>query len=114
MTPQLARLLADPSRVAEMPAEEIPALLGQLERLRAELWRRMISATASENGRSGIPAEGLPLSLAEAARMLRTSPDTLYRKWRKLPFAYKDPIDGRVKFSLAGIDKYLRQHHKKD
>ena len=45
--------------------------------------------------------------VAEAAALLRTSRDSLYSKWSKLPFAFKDPIDGRVKFSRNGIQKYI-------
>jgi helix-turn-helix protein len=49
------------------------------------------------------------LDIAEAARRLKTSADSLYRKWGKLPFAYKDPIDGKLKFRAKGIDAYIER-----
>ena len=40
----LVMALGDVNRVRETPVEEIPALLGQLERLKAMLWHRLVVA----------------------------------------------------------------------
>ncbi len=61
-------LQADPSHI---PAEAIPALLGELERLRAELWARLMRPPADGQGSSGAadPLAGLrclsPRAVAE-------------------------------------------------
>ncbi len=39
--PKLDELLAEPGKVNNLPAEAIPVLLGNLERLRATLWARL-------------------------------------------------------------------------
>src|SRR5262249_27372874 len=40
--PELSLVLADPRRLADLRVEQIPALLGALEALRAGLWARML------------------------------------------------------------------------
>ena len=45
MTPELVHLLEDPARVAELPAEKIPAVLGELEQLKAIVWARMMGGS---------------------------------------------------------------------
>ncbi len=51
---------------------------------------------------------GLVLTIEEAAARLRTSEDSLYRKRRSLRLGYRDPLDGRIKFTLHEIDEYIR------
>jgi len=48
------------------------------------------------------------LTIEEAAARLRTSEDSLYRKRRSLRLGYRDPLDGRIKFTLHEIDEYIR------
>ncbi|MCZ6750383.1 MAG: hypothetical protein O7E51_00975 [Acidobacteria bacterium] len=38
---KLAELIADPSKVAITPSKAITIMLGEFERLRAELWSRL-------------------------------------------------------------------------
>ena len=44
LVPGLADLLQDAQRISEMPLEAIAAVLGDLERLKAILWRWLLSA----------------------------------------------------------------------
>lgn len=103
----LADLLANPERVTEIPAQSIPGLLGDLERLRTTLWARMMSA--SSNGQLEPPAEGDQLLTVEvAARKLDVSKDWLYRRTAKLPFTIR--LGPRqLRFSVRGIERYIRQ-----
>ena len=43
----LPYLLADPARLHDVPAEKIPALLGELEQVRAMLWSRLTAPAAA-------------------------------------------------------------------
>ena len=40
----LAHIVANPARVADLRAEDVPALLGVIEQLRVALWARMVRA----------------------------------------------------------------------
>ena len=40
--PKLAEMIADPDKVADLPPEAVPSMLGELERLRALLWARLV------------------------------------------------------------------------
>lgn len=62
--------------------------------------RRDEAASASASGSEIV-------LLPEAAQVLGTSEDTLYSKWPKLAFAFKDPLDGKIKFRRSGIAKYI-------
>jgi len=100
---ELADLLRDPARVAEIPPEAIPGILGDVEWLRAALWARML--TARNNGQRETPEGPLEpksqerqdkgrasaanslLSVDAVATQLACKPSTV-RKWisrRRLP-----------------------------
>jgi hypothetical protein len=68
-----------------------------------------LAATLGTNGRPNATVEDEVVDIAATARLLRTSVDSLHRKWKKLPFAFKDPIDGRLKFRRSGIERYVAQ-----
>ncbi len=94
--------------IAEAAVAELPALLGELERLKALAWQRM-TATA---GTKEPAAQDEILGVDEAALYLRVSVDSLYRKRKRLGLGYLDPIDGRLKFSRAQLDGYLRRQRR--
>ena len=55
------------------------------------------------------------LNVAEAAVMLKTTKDHLYRHWEEYPFAFKW-TPRQLRFSLKGIQDYIarkleEQHH---
>ena len=98
-------LVDDPTRVSAVPAEAIPAVLGELERLRACLWTRLTAP--QREAQAGNPTDGDRLLTAkEAAAKLGTSADWVYRHSRNLPFTVR--IGRKVLFSEAGIERYIR------
>ena len=86
--------------VKELPPEQLPRLLGELEEIRCTAIARL-SAPA--------PVQSQPdelLDVAEAARRLGLSRDYLYRHSREFPFTRR--IGKRLLFSISGMEKYLR------
>ena len=101
----LEALSALEAALAEVSPQEVPALLGGLERVRAALWARMMSASSDGYGRAHA-AEDRLLTVEEAAGKLGVSPDWLYR--RRLPFTVR--LGPRqLRFSAQGIERYIRQ-----
>ncbi len=95
MTPDLlAQLFQDPARAAEVPAEEIPAVLGELERIRTGLWARMMSAAARDGQseatgevqgqRARLPRELSPREIGERLGLSPRSVHDLLRT-KRLP-----------------------------
>ncbi len=86
--------------VREMPSDELPRLLGELEEIRCTALARLTS-----------PAPALPqdqlLDVDQAAQRLGVSSDYLYRHSREFPFSRH--IGKRLLFSSSGIDKYLNR-----
>lgn len=91
---------ADAIRAAD--AHELPAIVGELEALKAVAWSRMIAPPRERD-------EGADLNVSadEAARRLGLSKDYLYRHADELPFTVK--IGRRVLFSARGLEKWNRQ-----
>jgi excisionase family DNA binding protein len=77
-SPDLAHIVANPARVADLRSEDVPALLGALEELRAALWAHMLRAAApvarDPTGRTG---EQL-LTVAEVATELKFTRGYVY------------------------------------
>jgi hypothetical protein len=48
------------------------------------------------------------LDIAEAAEVLNTSKDWLYRNWKKLPFVVQ-LSPRQIRFSLQGIARYVEE-----
>ncbi len=93
---RFAALLAEASAIgAELDAAHVPAALGELERIRVELWARL-SAPAS--------ADRL-LTAEQAAERLGISTSALYR--RRWPFR-AEVTPGRTRYSEAGIERFIR------
>lgn len=73
MTLTLADIAQDPTRLGETPPEAIPALLGDLERLRAELWTLLVAPRRPD------PVEGEQyLNADEAAKLLSIPKSYVY------------------------------------
>ncbi len=87
--------------VRELPAEELPDLLGQLEAAKATAWARLTAPSPLAQ-----PHDEL-LDVAEAARRLGISADYLYRHQKQYPFTRRQ--GRRLLFSALGIDRYLGQ-----
>ena len=91
----------------ELPAGELPRLIGELEEIR-------VTAMARLTG----PAPAQPqqhdelLDTAQAAHRLGISKDFLYRNHRGFSFTRR--VGRRLLFSSAGIEKYIRQQSRVD
>jgi predicted DNA-binding transcriptional regulator AlpA len=54
------------------------------------------------------PGEDRLLDITEAAEILKTTKDYLYRHWRELPFAF-ELSPRQIRFSLKGIHTYIEE-----
>jgi hypothetical protein len=104
----LEQVLLNPKLLDSMPRACLVKLYQEAARVEAELRARLLAQTQATG--ANVPATlEPPLNLGQAAALLATSKDTLYRKWQQLPFAYKDQLDGQIKFSRAGLESYMRK-----
>lgn len=111
-TLSLDALAADPSLIPSLPPHIQADLYRQAARLEADLRAYLLTAGRPAQDDQHAAADKA-LTIGEAATLLCTSKDSLYRKWRRLDFAYRDPLDGRVKFSRAGLERYVDHHLKR-
>jgi hypothetical protein len=79
--------------------DELPELLGELERIRAAAWSRLSTPPREES-----EADRL-LDASEAAAMLGIEVSGLYR--RRWPFRVEVSA-GRTRYSLHGIQRFIR------
>ena len=81
--PDLTALLADPSRIAEVPVGDVPALLGDLERVRATLWARLTAPVPpTANGQAALDVVD---DIGEVARIVRRSVSWVRKQGHTLP-----------------------------
>lgn len=93
--------------VDQAAPEQCPRLIGELERLKASLWLRM----AAPAHRQATPQPDCLLTAEEVAQRLRVTKEYVYRHARKYPFTVRE---GRyVRFSQAGLTRYLDRHQGK-
>ena len=92
--------------VSSLPLEAIPALLGNLEQLKAALWARLNEPRSTEDGGPRGESEGSRyLKPEEAARVLGVSVRWLYSHHRQLPFARKLSRK-TLRFSESGLRRW--------
>jgi excisionase family DNA binding protein len=84
----------------ELPAGELPRLLGELEEIRCTAMARLTAPAPAQ-----AQADEL-LSAPEAARRLGISQDYLYHHHGDLPFTRR--VGRRLLFSALGIEKYIK------
>ena len=111
MTPEtLATLLSDPSRADALPREELPEVLGQVERLKAVLWARLATPEVAGNGRPVSDTERASgdrlLTVQELAERLNVDDRWIYRKADDLPFTRRLG-DRTLRFSEQGVQRWL-------
>jgi excisionase family DNA binding protein len=97
-------------QLATAASQEIPGLLGQLERIRADLWRRMMSA-AAEHGHPQAAGEGdHPLTPEQAATYLGLTVAQLMRRKEipRLPYGRRT-----VRFCRDDLDRWLASRHQR-
>jgi predicted DNA-binding transcriptional regulator AlpA len=95
--PDLAALLADPTRV---PVEQIPDAIGELERAKAVLWARLTTPVSTNGG-----GEDRLLTAEDVSQQTTLSLRWLYRHADALPFTRR--VGRKVLFSSAGLAKWL-------
>src|SRR5262245_12520300 len=103
--PTLDQVARDRAVLDDLPAEVLIELRRQCRHLHDDLDAALLRSQARWAARA-TEVERVVL-VEEAAKMLATSEDTLYSKWRHLPFAFKDALDGKIKFRVSGITQYL-------
>jgi hypothetical protein len=85
-----------------LPAESLPGVIGELERLKARAWLRIgeprQTAQATEDDRL--------IGVKEAAGLLGTTPSSLYKRAAEYPFTVHQ--GRRLLFSLRGLREYIR------
>ena len=109
MTAELSTLAANPSRVVDVAPEALPALLGELEALRATLWARLQGASVPAtppHQRDGNPTgEDRLLTVGEVAVRLGVDRRWVYRKADALPFTRR-LSRGTLRFSERGLERW--------
>jgi excisionase family DNA binding protein len=86
----------------ELPPEELPGLLGEIEQVRYTAIARLTApplSTFSEHDQL--------LDVKEAAPRLKVGEDYLYKHAKEFPFTRR--MGRKVLFSSAGIDRYIQQ-----
>ena len=104
MRPELERVLM---AAKELPIDELPHLLGELEEIRATALARM-TAPASVQPQQHDEL----LDTGETAHRLGISKDFLYRNHRRFSFTRR--VGRRLLFSSLGIERYIRQQERID
>ena len=105
-TPMMSTLFGSLEQIiTNVSLSDCPGIVGELERMKAVLWARMM---ASRNPvQSDQPTDDRLLTVKEAAEKLGTTKDYLYRHSQDLPFTVR--LGPRhLRFSLNGIDRYIR------
>jgi hypothetical protein len=103
----LAEILADPRKTRAIPADAVPDLLAELERMKAILWAQLM--VSLKNGQT-VPDGDRLLGAKETATRMGVSLDYVY-KTKTFPFAVKE--GRRLLFSQRGLDQYLLEKMNK-
>jgi hypothetical protein len=85
----------------EIPAEELPELIGQLEAVKATAWARLSAPAPAMDSHDEL------LSVEVAAERLGVSKDYLYRHSQEYAFTRRQ--GRKLLFSALGIEKHIRQ-----
>ncbi len=106
-TRALAELVADPSRLEDLPEEDLVDVVAELERLRARAWGRL-SRPSGNGGADGRrqPDPDQMLTVKEAAEILGVEERWLYDRSDSLPFARK-LAPRTLRFSERGLYRWL-------
>ena len=85
----------------ELPVQELPRLLGELEEVRCTAMARLTSPAPVQSQSDEL------LDVAEAARRLGLSRDYLYRHSHEFRFTRR--VGRKLLFSNSGIEKYIKR-----
>jgi hypothetical protein len=103
-----AQVVGDPALVLDVDAAALPGLLAQLTTTAAAVAARL--STIEPRGAETTPSSGGDrlLTAKEAAVVLNLSTDFLYKHEAAKPFRVR--IGSEVRFSLAGIQRFIERH----
>ncbi len=101
----MRRLLELKEEIGELAPQEIPAVLGELEELKAAAWAQLLGPANGAHPAESKPQDGRWLTAVEAAALLRVTPRWLYRHQKKLPFA-RQLSRKCLRFSEAGLRRW--------
>jgi hypothetical protein len=87
----------------DLPVEELPELIGQLEAAKATAWARL---TTPSNGTQDYDQL---LNVQTAAARLGVSEDYLYRHHQQYSFTRRQ--GRKLLFSAVGIEQFIKQNH---
>lgn len=112
VNPDLARLLEDPTKAAEVPPEAIARLIGELEQMKATLWARLIRGDVNGQGRPEAPEEDRLLTIASVADRLGVPKSYAYELARRgdLPTVR---LGKYVRVPASALQELLGRHRKK-
>ncbi len=85
----------------DLPAAELPNLIGELEAIKATAWARLTTPTPAPQEHDEL------LEVEAAAQRLGVSKDYLYRHHAQYAFVRRQ--GRKLLFSALGIDKHIRQ-----
>src|SRR4051794_5129458 len=88
------------ARVKQLPLQDLPRLLGDLEEIRLTALTRLTTPAF-------ISQEDTLLDVQTASKRLGVSDDYLYRHHQQYPFTRR--IGRKLLFSSLGIDAYIRK-----
>ena len=107
--PSLGEVLADAAILGRLPLEALIGLRRQVRHLDADVDAALARRLALGADRSE-PIE--VVGVEEAAKLLDTSTDSLYRKHKRFRLGYIDTLDGRLKFSKQEINEHIRRQRR--
>jgi len=90
----------------ELPVEQLPRLLGELEECRCTAIARLTVSAPAQSQSDEL------LDVEEAARRLGLSKDYLYRHRKDFPFTRR--VGRKLLFSAMGIEYYIKQRSPLD
>lgn len=110
-TPPLVDLAADPPKAATLAPEAIPRLLGELERLKALLWGRMLNRLPTNNG-VPLAEEDRLLTVPQVAELLAIPKGYVYKLARRgeIPIVR---LGKYVRVQPSDLDEWVGRHRQK-
>lgn len=101
----MGKLVELKEEIRALAPEQIPAVLGELEELKAAAWAQLLGPASGSHPAETKPQDGRWLTAVEAASLLRVTPRWLYRHQKKLPFARR--LSRKcLRFSEAGLRRW--------
>ncbi len=112
--PTVDELIRDPARAADLPPDVAAALLPRVSARVANLTAlRDVLLLRSVIGNGGGPtlkADDIFDDIEEAAGLIGRRPSWIYKHKGGLPFVIQEGSGCRLRFSRAGIERYVREH----